>query len=46
MCGRLHKANLSFECKHPPIIPIGHHITELIIKDATTNYITTELNKH
>ena len=31
--GRLHKASLSFECKHPAIIPKDHHITELIIKD-------------
>ena len=32
--GRLHKASLSFECKHPAIIPKDHHITELIIKDS------------
>ena len=32
--GRLHKASLSFECKHPAIIPKDHHITSLIIKDS------------
>ena len=32
--GRLYKASLSFESKHPVIIPKGHHITELIIKDS------------
>ena len=32
--GRLHKASLSFEWKHPAIIPKDHHITELIIKDS------------
>ena len=32
--GRLHKASLSFECKHPAIIPKDQHITELIIKHS------------
>ena len=32
--GRLRKASLSFECKHPSIIPKDHHITGLIIKDS------------
>ena len=32
--GGLCKTNLSFECKHPTIIPKDHHITELIIKDS------------
>ena len=34
-CGRrLHKASLSFEWKHPAIIPKVHHIIELIIKNS------------
>ena len=34
-CGwKLHKSRLSFECKHPAIIPKGHHITEMIINDS------------
>ena len=32
--GRLHKLSLSFECKHPVIIPKDYHITKLIIKDS------------
>ena len=32
--GRLHKASLSFECKHPAMILKDHHITELIIKNS------------
>ena len=32
--GRLHKVSLSFELKHPAIIPKDHHITELIVKDS------------
>ena len=31
---KLHKARLSFECKHPAMIPKDHHITELIINDS------------
>ena len=32
--GRLHKANLSFECIHPPTKPKDHHMVELIVKDS------------
>ena len=32
--GKLHKVSLSFECKHPAIIPNNYHITELIIKGS------------
>ena len=32
--GRLHKASLSFEYKHPAIIPKDHQITELIIMNS------------
>ena len=35
--GRLRKASLSFECKHPAILPKDHHITELMIKDNHSN---------
>ena len=35
--GRLRKAGLSFECKHPVILPKYHHITELMIKYNHSN---------
>ena len=35
--GRLPKASLLFESKHPAIMPKDHHITELIIKDSHNN---------
>ena len=44
--GRLYKASLSFESKHPVIIPKGHHITELIIKDSYNKVSKTKLKKH
>ena len=31
--GRLRKTSLSFEYKHPAILPKDHHITELMIQD-------------
>lgn len=35
--GRLQNSNLSFNQKHPIILPKHHHLTDLIIKDAHLN---------
>ena len=42
--GRLHKAGLSYECKHSATIPKDHHITELIIKDSHSKVFHNERN--
>ena len=44
--GRLHNANVSFECKHPAIIPKDHHITELTIKDSPNKVYQNGIKKY
>ena len=40
--GRLRQTNLSFNEKHPVLLPKGHHVSMLILRYSPSRYITRD----